>query len=108
MTRRERRSRPGGRSQAAEISSANQIDTTVPRSEDLLADVDALAAHLSGRFVVQVDVDAELGHRRTNVYRSCAAAERAVKRARERGQTAHVSLVQMLPVGVVVGLGGGR
>jgi len=28
-------------------------------------------------------------------------------RARERGQTAHVTLVQMLPVGVVTGLGGG-
>ena len=70
-----------------------------------LADLDTLAEHLRGRFVVQVVIDADRGHRRTFVYRTCAAAERAVVRARERGQTAHVTLVQMLPVGVVTGLG---
>ena len=74
--------------------------------ENLLADLDALAESLRGYIVVQVVVDDE-GHRRTFPYRSAAAAERCVERARERGRTAHVSLVQMLPVGVVVGLGGG-
>ena len=79
----------------------------IPATTDLLADLDALAESLSARFAVQVTVD-DAGHRRTNVYRSAGAAERAVERARERGRTAHVTLVQMLPVGVVVGLRAAR
>lgn len=108
MTQPERRSRPGGVNHSGAAETFGGVETSVPRPTDLLADVDALAAHLNARLVVQVTVDADLDHRRTTVYRSCSAAERAVKRARQRGQTAHVSLVQMLPVGVVVGLGGGR
>lgn len=61
-----------------------------------------MAEHLRGYFVVQVVVD-DAGHRRTNVFRSAGAAERAVRRARERGRCAHVSLCQLLPVGVVGG-----
>jgi hypothetical protein len=72
-----------------------------------LSDLDALAEALRGYIVVQVVVD-DAGHRRTNLFRSAAAAERAVKRARERGRAAHVTLCQLLPVGVVAGLGGGR
>lgn len=100
------RGRPTANRTASNVTSGD-LDS-VPSRADLLADLDALAQHLAGRFVVQVVVDADRDHRRTNVYRSCAAAERAVKRARDRGQTAHVSLVQMLPVGVVVGLGDRR
>lgn len=73
---------------------------------DLLSDLDALAHSLRGYLVVQVVID-DAGHRRTHVYRSAAAAERAVRRARERGRYAHVSLCQLLPVGVIAGLGGG-
>ena len=65
-----------------------------------LADVDAMAENLQGRLVVQVEVDDD--HWRTHVYRSAAAAERAVKRARDRGKRSHVTLVQLVPVGVVV------
>lgn len=79
---------------------------SVPKTADILGDLDALAHALRGYFVVQVVID-DAGHRRTNVYRSCAAAERAVQRARERGRYAHVSLCQLLPVGVVAGLGSG-
>jgi len=88
---------------------STDIHIVPPRTPDAayLADLDALAESLSGHFVVQVVVD-DAGHRRTTVYRSAGAAERAVRRARDRGRTAHVSLVQMLPVGVVVGLGGSR
>lgn len=67
---------------------------------DILADLDALAESLRGYLVVQVQVD-DAGHRRTSVYRSAGAAQRAVQRARERGRVAHVSLCQLLPVGVV-------
>jgi hypothetical protein len=68
-----------------------------------LADLDALAEQLRGRLVVQVQLDGD--RFRTNCYRSASAAERAVKRARDRGVRVQVSLVQMVPVGVVVGLG---
>jgi len=71
-----------------------------------LADLDAQAAHLRGRFVVQVQVDGD--KYRTHIYRSTAAAERAVHRANAAGKRAHVTLVQLLPVGVVVGLDGGH
>jgi hypothetical protein len=69
-----------------------------------LADLDALAEQLNGRLVIQVQLDGD--RYRTNVYRSADAAERAVQRARGRGVRVQVSLVQMMPVGVVVGLGG--
>lgn len=81
--------------------------SSIPHIGDYLADVDALAESLRGYLVVQVVID-DAGHRRTCVYRSAGAAERAVRRARDRGRTAHVSLVQMLPVGVIVGLASGR
>ncbi len=65
-----------------------------------VGDLDALAEALSGYFVVQVVVD-DAGHRRTRIYRTTAAAEAAVERARSRGRVAHVSLCRLLPVGVV-------
>lgn len=102
------RGRPAAPNRTTSRASVPTDTSSVVESADILADLDALAEHLGGRFVVQVVVDADRGHRRTNVYRSCAAAERAVERARARGQAAHVTLVRMLPVGVVVGLGGGR
>jgi hypothetical protein len=86
----------GGPAQSISTAIKN-AGATLPLPAGTLADLDTLAEHLRGRFVVQVVVDADAGHRRTNVYRSCAAAERAVLRALERGQTAHVTLVQMLP-----------
>jgi hypothetical protein len=74
------------------------------RPKDLLAELDPRAESLRGYLVVQVEVDDD-GHRRTYLYRSAAAAERCVKRAQDRGRRAHVTLVQMMPVGVVTGLG---
>lgn len=87
-----------------EVVPAPSVGSILPPPAGFAGDLDALAEHLRGRFVVQVVVDADRNHRRTNVYRSCAAAERAVARATARGQRAHVTLVQMLPVGVVQGV----
>lgn len=105
----ERESRPGGSTGAAQsISTAIKAaghDSTA--RADILAEVDALTESLRGYIVVQVVVDDE-GHRRTYLYRSAAAAERCVKRARDRGRFAHVSICSLLPAGVVVGMGGGR
>jgi hypothetical protein len=100
-----REGRPG-ENRAATISVGNRDESTIPTRADFLSDVDAWCDHVRGYLVVQVVID-DAGHRRTHVYRSAAAAERAVTRARERGRYAHVSLCQLLPVGVIAGLGTG-
>jgi hypothetical protein len=66
-----------------------------------LADIDALCEHLSGRLVVQVLLDED---RRRTYVRGIDTAERSAARATERGQLVHVSLVRMVPVGVVTEL----
>ena len=53
---------------------------------------------------MQVQVDGD--KYRTHVYMSAKSSENAVRRATERGKRVHVALCQLLPVGVVVGLGG--
>ena len=93
------------RAQAHHPGPAQSFSTAIkaPCQCNGLGDLDALAEALNGRFLVQVTIDGD--RRRTNVYRNAGAAERAVKRAKERGQTAHVSLCQLLPIGVVTGMG---
>lgn len=76
---------------------------TVTPMVPAVGDIDALTESLYGVFVCQVVVD-DVGHRRTNYYRNLGAVERAVDRARNRGRTAHVSLVQLVPVGTIVGV----
>lgn len=98
------RIRPGQEADSQKIATTTSI-STVPTATDLLGDLDARAESLAGRFVVQVQVDGE--KYRTKVYMSARAAENAARRANERGKVAHVSLCRLLPVGVVVGLGGG-
>lgn len=93
----ERQSRPSGEPGTAKASIAGD--------SAIVADLDELAANLRGYLVLQVVVNDE-GDRRTTIYRSAGAAERAVKRARSRGRDAHVTLCQLLPVGVVLGGGG--
>lgn len=96
------RGRPPAKEAAPNVTDGDS--SSVERPAYTVRDLDSWAEALSGRFVVQVVVNADSDFRRTFVYRSCAAAERCVDRARERGQTAHVSLVRMLPVGVVAGV----
>lgn len=81
------------------------VDQSAP--SDLLSELTALTRSLSGYLVLSVVVDDD-GHRRTTVYRSAGAAERAVRRARERGRHVEVSLCQLMPVGVVQAWSGGR
>lgn len=106
LTQPERESRPAGDTTepAQSISTAikTQDESTAPT--DILADLDALAESLRGYLVLQVEIDDE-GHRRTQVYRSAAAVERAVKRANERGRRALVTLATLTPLGIVSSLG---
>lgn len=111
----ERESRPASHGPAESISAATKFaDTRLAPATDsprqthqLVADLDAMAEAMRGYFVVQVTID-DAGHRRTTLYRSAGAAEQTVKRARGRGRDVHVTLAQLVPVGVIVGLGGDR
>lgn len=100
MLREYDRGRPG--EERPRTSLAGDLHS-VPRRDDMLADLDALAESLRARFAVQVTID-DAGHRRTYLYRSAAAAERCAARAHDRGRSFHVTLVQFVPVGVVSGL----
>lgn len=97
-----------GRPDAVSIGTAGdrvgnlKSGSSLDHGTDVLADLDALAEHLRGVFVIQTVID-DAGHRRTSYYRSAAAAERAVRRAHLRGRDVHVTLCQLLPVGVVTG-----
>lgn len=100
---------PGYESRPAANGAARSLhgDTSSLRgTSDPLADLDAMAEALRGYFVVQVTIDDD-GHKRTYLYRSAAAAERCVERAKARGRQSHVTLCSLLPAGVVIGLAGG-
>ena len=103
----ERESRPAGDTTepAQNISTAIKNSSTLQLGPDVLRDLDALAEHLHGKFVVQTQTDGE--KYRTRIYLTAKAAENAVRRGNARGRRVHVSLCQLLPVGVVVGLAGG-
>ena len=90
-----REERPQG-----EPVSQGATDLTSSTGLTVLADLDAIADHHRGCLVVPVEVDDD--HGRTHLYHSAAAAERTVKPARDRGKLAHITLDQLVPVGVVV------
>lgn len=94
------RSRPAANGAASNVTGGDTL--TLPPTADPLADLDALAEHLRGVYVVQLVVS-DAGHRRSYYYKNLDAAERAVRRARDRGRAAHLTLVQMIPVGVIGG-----
>ncbi len=96
-----------GGNRVATLSTVSPETVATDPRHSCLADIDAQAELLRGVFVLRVQVNDD-GDRRTYFYKSAGAAERAVKRARERGRTAHVALCQLVPVGVVWGPGGLR
>lgn len=99
------RSRPIASRTASNVT-ATDIHSVTP-GDGLVGELDALAGNLRGLFVVTVEIGTE-GHTRRHLYRSAGAAEKCVLRARLRGASAHVTLCQLLPVGVVAGLGVGQ
>lgn len=96
-----RRAAPGQESGSQEIAATTLLQS-VPRSPDTIGDLDALAEALRGYLVLQVVVD-DSGHRRTHLYRSAGAAQRAIERAQARGRSAHLTLCHLVPVSVVGG-----
>lgn len=71
---------------------------------DVLGDLDALAAHVDGAFVVVVRVNGPRYRRRC--YLTAKAAENAARRAVERGENATVYMAELKPLYRIHG--GGR
>ena len=63
---------------------------------DILTDLDALAAHVDGAFVVVLKVTGTQYRRRC--YLTAKAAEDAARRATERGESATVYLAELRPL----------
>ena len=111
MTMTAKQTRPGRESEAR----ANRL-TTYPESYAstadssrtdclALAELDALAERVRGCFVVVVAKPSatDPGRIVRRPYLTAAAAERAARRATERGQTATVYLAELRPVHRIVG-----
>lgn len=108
--RRPRRATGAAKTSSTAIKNTPSIsDRADTNAEDpyLVGALDDLCAEVDGYLVLSVVVD-DAGHRRTFLYRSAAAAQRAVERAHKRGRHAHVTLATLRPVGVVAALTGGR
>lgn len=87
---------PGSASGAplAKINAASEITYMV-------ADLDDLAAHVDGAFVVLVRVAEDRYRRRC--YLTARAAEDAARKAQDRGHNATVYLVELRPLHRIVG-----
>jgi hypothetical protein len=73
-------------------------------SLESLSDLDLLAEHIDGAFVVIVKVSG--GQYRRRCFLSVKAAENAARRATDRGETATVYLAELKPLWKVRGVGG--
>ncbi len=93
----ERSSRPSGQTGAAEISGAAD-GSSLPQDA---AGWDDVAAHIDGAFVLLVKTAA--GRYRRRCFLTCASAERAARRANDRGEAAWIVLAQLKPVYRVAG-----
>ena len=74
---------------------------TVTLGPDILRELDALAAHVDGAFVVVVKVNGPRYRRRC--YLTAAAAENAARKAVERGENATVYMAELKPLFRLIG-----
>lgn len=94
--------RPSGETTEALSDRAGKLKSgsIIAQASDRLADLDALAAHVDGAFVVVVKSNG-LKYRR-RCYLTAKAAEDAVRRASQRGENAVVYLAELRPLWRVV------
>lgn len=85
--------RPGER---AALNVNNGDSASVPLTADVLRDLDALAAHVAGAFVVVLEVTG--GKYRRRCYLTGKSAENAARNATARGENATVYLAELKPV----------
>jgi predicted enzyme related to lactoylglutathione lyase len=91
-----KRIRPTGENGAeTKVLSAGSNGFILPE----LADISSAQDSVDGVFVAVVEL--ANGNHRRHCYFSLSSAERAVRRANERGQRASIVLCQLAPVGVV-------
>lgn len=93
MTAVEQQSRPGGGSEAAKSAVAARPQSTVGTPRPHVDRADALA-RLRDCYAVVVAGKTVRKH----LYFNLPAAQRAVARAKDRGATAHLVLVRLVPV----------
>ncbi len=82
--------------EAAHVSATNQTCSILSPTTGLLTDLDALAAHVDGTFVVVVEVTA--GQYRRRCFLTAKSAQRAAERAVERGESVTVYLAELRPL----------
>lgn len=96
------RIRPGQEADSQKIVTTISLPS-VPRPTHTLDDLDALAAHVAGTFVVVVEVAA--GKYRRRCYLTAKAAQNAARNATERGENATVYLAELKPLWKIAGGG---
>ncbi len=93
----ERESRPTATNgDPASVSTAIKNKPIVPLGTDILRELDALAAHVDGAFVVVVKVNGARYRRRC--YLTAKAAENAARKATERGENVVVYMAELKPL----------
>ncbi|MCI1963287.1 MAG: hypothetical protein LKJ18_03945 [Ancrocorticia sp.] len=90
-----KRNRPAGYGTESEVLSAGSNSFSLPDPTDVRSVQDSV----DGVFVAVVEL-ANGNHRRKCCF-GLASAEKAVRRANERGQHASIVLCQLAPVGVI-------
>ena len=93
-------SRRDGRATATNGDPANNISTAI-KTSFTLSDVDDIADHVDGAFVLVVHVTE--GRYRRRCFLTAAAAERAARNALDRGENATVYLAELKPLWKMVG-----
>lgn len=94
------RSRPAGNQAASNVITDGNATSLAPTTLTLV-ELDALAAHVDGAFVVVVKVSGERYHRRC--YLTAKAAENAARKATDRGENATVYMAELKPLWRLVG-----
>lgn len=79
----------------------DNLKPSVTLGADVLRELDALAAHVDGAFVVVVKVSGT--HYRRRCYLTAKAAESAARKATERGENVVVYMAELKPLYRLIG-----
>src|SRR4051812_8724074 len=93
--------RAGPQQTGSETSAATKIESNLTWRSDVLAGLDDLARLVDGTFVVVVQVTG--GKYRRRCFLTAASAERAARRATDRGENATVYMAELKPLWKLTG-----
>ena len=95
------RSRPATGPASSNLMATKAAEAHSTLGADILGELDALAAHVDGAFVVVVRVTGTQYRRRC--YLTAKAAESAARKATDRGENAAVYLAELKPLWRIIG-----